>query len=80
MSESLIGLSALLLDILKDREMQLSDLWSEFRNYYVNNKKIKSIPTYNKFVLAINFMYLTNMVNYDEKGVIFNENYKLKNI
>lgn len=79
-SESLLGLSALLLDILSDEEMGIDELWKEFKNNYNNNPKLKYTPTYNKFVLSINFMYLTNMINYNEKGGIYNENIESKNI
>jgi len=80
LSASLIGISALLLDILQTDEMPVSALWHTFKKEYGDKKKIKNMPTYNKFALTINFMYMTRMINYNSKGEIFNENIKFKNI
>lgn len=75
-SESLIGISSLILNVLGDKRLTLDELWNNFKNDLKNTNKIKHIPTYNKFVLSINFMYMTKMINYTENGVIYNENIK----
>lgn len=80
LSDSLIGISSLVLEILSSNKMTIDELWDDFNYSIRQNKKIKNIPTYNKFVLTINFMYMTNMINYTEKGVIYNENIKYENI
>ncbi len=80
LSDSLIGISSLILETLSSNKMTIDELWDNFNRSIRQNKKIKNIPTYNKFVLTINFMYMTNMINYTEKGVIYNENIKYKNI
>ena len=77
LSESLIGISSILLQVLDSNEMTIDELWDKFNK---QKGKLKSVPTYNKFVLTINFMFFSNMINYTEKGVIYNENLKLKNI
>ncbi len=80
LSESLIGISSLILDILSSNKMTIDELWNNFNCSLYKNKKVKNVPSYNKFVLTINFMYLTNMINYTDKGVIYNENIKYENI
>lgn len=79
-SESLIGISSLILSVLSDSKMTIDELWSEFNKYITQTNILKNLPTYNKFALSINFMYLTKMINYTEEGMIFNENIKLENI
>lgn len=80
LSDSLIGISSLVLETLSSNKMSIDELWDNFNRSIRQNKKIKNIPTYNKFVLVINFMYMTNMINYTEKGVIYNENIEYENI
>ena len=80
LSDSLIGISSLVLETLSSNKMTIDELWDNFNKSIRQNKKIKNTPTYNKFVLTINFMYITNMINYTEKGVIYNENIKYENI
>lgn len=80
LSDSLIGISSLILETLSSNKMTIDELWDNFNRSIRQNKKIKNIPTYNKFVLTINFMYMTNMINYTEKGVIYNENIEYENI
>ena len=80
LSDSLIGISSLVLETLSSNKMTIDELWDNFNRSIRQNKKIKNFPTYNKFVLTINFMYITNMINYTEKGVIYNENIKYENI
>ena len=79
-SDSIIGISALILEILGNNNMTIDELWEKFNNNIKQNKKIKNTPSYNKFVLSIIFMYITNMINYSKKGVIYNENIKSKNL
>ena len=80
LSDSLIGISSLVLETLSSNKMTIDELWDNFNKSIRQNKKIKNTPTYNKFVLTINFMYITNMINYTEKGVIYNENIEYENI
>lgn len=79
-SESLIGISSLILSVLGDKQLSLDELWNDFKQQLKKTNKIKHIPTYNKFVLSINFMYMSKMINYTEKGVIYNENIKYENL
>ncbi len=76
LSESLIGISSLILNVLGDKYLTLDELWNNFKHQLKNTNKLKYIPTYNKFILSINFMYMTKMIDYTEKGVIYNENIK----
>lgn len=79
-SESIIGVSSIVLSVLKDKKMTLDELWDEFISTIKKNGKLKYLPTYNKFALAVNFMYLSKMINYNEKGVIFNENFEYEDL
>ncbi len=76
LSESFIGLSALLLDILKDKKMTVDKLWNKFNHTYIETKKIYSPPTYQKYIYVLEFMYMAQMINYNEKGEMYNENLK----
>lgn len=80
LSDSLIGISSLVLEVLSLNRMTIDELWENFNRSVKQNKRIKNIPSYNKFVLTISFMYMTKMINYTEKGVIYNENIKYENL
>ena len=80
LSESLIGLSSLVLEVLRSNTMTIDELWENFNHIIKHNKSIKTVPSYSKFVLTISFMYMTKMINYTEKGVIYNENIKYENL
>lgn len=76
LSESFIGLSALLLEILENKQMTIDELWNKFSKKYVETQKIYSAPTYQKYIYVLEFMYMVQMINYNEEGEIYNENYK----
>lgn len=78
LTESFLGLSALILDTLRDKEMTIDRLWDKFVKRYIVSNKIKVAPTYQKYIYVIEFMYLTNMISYNEKGEILNENITIK--
>ncbi len=69
--DSLIGISPLILDILRDKEMGMEKIWDKFKKKYKENT-----PTYNKFLYTLEFMYITGMVSFNSEGEIFNENLK----
>jgi hypothetical protein len=54
--DSLLSISALIIEILKEKEMTLDDLFDEFNNRY--HKKI----TIEKLILSVDFLYITNKV------------------
>ncbi|MGO5053914.1 ABC-three component system middle component 6 [Lachnospiraceae bacterium LCP25S3_G4] len=76
LAESYIGVSALLLDILGDKKITVDKLWDKFVKKYVKTNEIKSIPTYQKYIYVLEFMYMAKMINYNEKGEMYNENLK----
>ncbi|WP_326850610.1 ABC-three component system middle component 6 [Bacillus haynesii] len=78
LTESFLGLSALILDTLNNKKMTIDKLWNAFEKKYINSKKIKNPPTYQKYIYVIEFMYLTNMISYNKRGEILNENTKIK--
>lgn len=74
LSESFIGLSALILDLLGDQKMVIEKLWGLFKKKYIETKKLQIAPTYQKYIYVLEFMYMAKMINYNEKGEIYNEN------
>jgi hypothetical protein len=54
--DSLLSISALIIEILKEKEMTLDDLFDEF------NKKYYKKITIEKLILSIDFLYITNKV------------------
>lgn len=79
LTESFVGLSALILDSLKDKKMTVDKLWNSFDKHFITSNRINTPPTYQKYIYVLEFMYLTNMISYNNKGEILNENIKLKN-
>ena len=73
-SESLVGLSACILDVISNKKYTVEQVWNKLNKYYIQNGKLRYKPNYSKYILTITFMYMTKMINYDDKGVIFNEN------
>ena len=74
--QSYIGLSAFILKIIGSKHYTLEKLWSKFNK----NLTFKNKPSYQKFLNVLNFMYAAEMINYNEGGEIFNENFRTKNI
>lgn len=68
LSESFIGLSGMLLDTLGKTNMTVDKLWNKFNDKYVSTKKISNIPTYQKYIYVLQFMYIADMINYNGKG------------
>lgn len=74
LSESYIGLSALILELLSNKKVAIDRLWSLFiKKYDKKPSEIKVVPSYQKFIYVIEFMYLSEMINYNEEGEIFVE-------
>ncbi|WP_057763325.1 ABC-three component system middle component 6 [Cytobacillus praedii] len=74
-SESLIGLSALILSVIGKKTIHLDKLWKMFEKKYIN-EKLNNPPTYQKFILTLNLMFMVGMIEYTEEGEIYNENIK----
>lgn len=79
LSESFIGLSALILDTLSENKMTVDKLWTSFSKKYIESKKINIVPTYQKYIYVLEFMYLASMISFNVKGEIVNENLTVKN-
>ncbi len=75
-TESFIGLSALILNTMGSKKMTIENLWQTFSKKYIEKNKLNTPPTFQKYMYVLEFMYLTNMVDYNEQGEIFNENLK----
>ena len=61
--DSLLSISALIIEILKEKELTLDDLFDEFNKRYY--KKI----TIEKLILSVDFLYITNKVK-DNNAII----------
>ena len=79
LTESFIGISAVLLDTLGNKKLTVDKLWNKFNKKYVKTNKLKHPPVYQKYIYVLEFMYLSNMVSYNEKGEIVNENIRANN-
>lgn len=79
LTESYFGISALILETIEDKKLTIDKLWNKFQKKYIFNKKINTSPTYQKFIYILEFMYLCNMISYNDKGEILNENLKISN-
>ncbi|MBU3127442.1 ABC-three component system middle component 6 [Clostridium tagluense] len=79
LTESYFGISALILETILDKRLTIDKLWNEFHEKYIVSKKINTPPTYQKFIYVLEFMYLCNMISYNEKGEVLNENLKISN-
>lgn len=76
--ESYIGISALILDVISSKWITVEKLWIKFCKKYKNGA-LRSLPTYQKYICVLEFMYMTGMINYNSKGEIICENIKSKN-
>jgi hypothetical protein len=79
LSESFFGLSALILDTLLSENLTIDKLWNKFVKKYIKTSKINIPPTYQKFIYVLEYMFLTNLISYNDKGEILNENIRIKN-
>ncbi|MEK4776009.1 ABC-three component system middle component 6 [Bacillus sp. FSL L8-0199] len=77
-SESLIGLGALILNVIGKKSIPLDKLWKAFEKKYIVNK-LNNPPTYQKFILTLNLMFMLGMIGYTDEGEIYNENIKTGN-
>lgn len=78
-TQSLFGLSALIISSLSRKELTIENLWRIFKKQYIDSYKLSSVPTYQKFLLTLDFMFMTGMINCTEDGAIYNENFKINN-
>lgn len=74
LEESCLGISAFLLSCLENKKMTLEQLWEKFKKKY-SDKLGTKFPDYQKFVFTIDFMYMVDMISYNQSGEIFNENF-----
>lgn len=74
LSLNYIGISALILSALKNYKIAVEILW-EKEVQVLKKYKLKEMPTLQKFVYVLYFMYIVGIINYDNEGRIYNENY-----
>jgi hypothetical protein len=64
--DSLISISAILIEILKSKSFGLDDLLEEFNEKYYKKISIE------KLILAIDFLYLTGIIQDNNEVIKFN--------
>jgi len=77
--ESYIGISALILETLSSQKLTIDALWNKFEKMHIKSKRIKIAPSYQKFIFVLEFMYMCEMLSFNEKGEILNENIESTN-
>lgn len=78
-SESYIGISSLILNTLGKKTVTIDKLWKDFEKKHIIKANWNNPPTFQKYVLVLNFMFMVGMINYTEKGEIVNENFEINN-
>ena len=72
LAESLIGLGAVLTQLIGKTPLSVDELWFRFQK--INNDRI-TLPAYHSFdnvVLALNCLYVMGVIEIDNKGNIYN--------
>lgn len=77
LSQSLIGVSSIVLNALGNKKLTIEKLWDKVCKIY-DKQELKKL-TYNKFLLTLDFMFITNMISYSDRGELYNENREFKN-
>lgn len=65
-NDSILYMSTIVLKKLKNKEINIIELWLEIKR--------ESAITYNKFVQILIYLNVIGVLNYTEKGEIYNEN------
>jgi hypothetical protein len=65
-SDSILYMSTIILKKLKNKKANIIDLWLEIKR--------ESGMTYNKFMQILIYLNIIGVLNYTEKGEIYNEN------
>jgi hypothetical protein len=79
---SYVGISAFIINLIDKNEYTVDKLWNLFnKKYNARNKTIlKTIPTFQKFLTVLNFMFAVGFISYktniNGSGVVYNENFK----
>lgn len=69
-AESLLGLGGYLLSIL-ERPMNIDALWKEFSKTN-NTRTYPAYHTFDNVILALNYLYMIEVVDIDQQGKIYN--------
>nr|WP_300452927.1 ABC-three component system middle component 6 [Fusobacterium sp.] len=70
-SESIIGLGAFVLSIL-EKPLTIDDCWNKLNKKYIQKGKIQKKHTFDTFILTIDFLYIMNSIDINERGEIYN--------
>ena len=70
MSESLLGLGAFVLSLL-DSPKNLDKCWNCLNKVYIDTGKIKKKHSFDSFMLCIDFLYMIDAIDINERGEIY---------
>jgi len=69
-SQSLFYLGAIILNILENKNINIVDLWLQFKN------DTKECFSYTRFLQTLVYLFTINAISYDKRGGIHIENNK----
>lgn len=73
-SQSYIGLSTLVFDLMPASGISIEKLWESFSVKFIESDKLQDKPSFQKFILVLDFMFLIGLIRYNDKGELFYEN------
>ncbi len=73
LAQSIIGISALIYNIVKEGCYFVDETFEIIKKDYYNNKLLNYDVDFNQFILGICFLYSIKKINIKENGVIYCE-------
>lgn len=73
LAQSIIGISALIYNIVKEGCYSVDEAFEIIKKDYYNNKLLNYDVDFNQFILGICFLYSIKKINIKENGVIYCE-------
>lgn len=67
-SESLLGIGALVLEIIKGGSRNIDSIWSSLRQKASIREKVNGTVTFDSLILAIDGLFAMGFVELDEEG------------
>lgn len=75
MSESYIGFGAIVLEILKS-PLTLDACWDIISRKYIQKGIVSKKHSFDSLILAVDLLYLLNIVEINDRGEVYNANTK----
>lgn len=71
LSESLIGLGAFVVSIVK-KPLTIDECWKQLNEDYINTGKLKKHHSFDNFILTVDLLYMIGVIEMNSKGEIYN--------